>query len=97
MKENGQNTALAITANFGVDVRYDDRMGNKGLVVSKTPVHANVDAPFRPLVPFVPEDYWDKMKAPPRRTLMEVAVSLLMIVKNVKKRRNERRVKVIRR
>ena len=97
MKEQGQNTASALITNFGVDVRYNDRMDNQSLVVSKTPVHANVDAPFRPLVPFVPEDYWDNVKAPRKRTLVEFAVSLLVIVKRVKKRRNERCGTIIRR
>lgn len=86
MKESDQDAAPAARASYGAGVTHSDLPFGRVTTASETPVHHNVDAPFRPLVPFVPPDYWDRKQAPPKRSLSEIAVSFLVAMKRAGRR-----------
>ncbi|WP_205964943.1 hypothetical protein, partial [Pseudooceanicola lipolyticus] len=58
MKESGQDTVLAKLANYGAKAARSGRLKRGRTPVEPAPVHHNVESPFKPLAPFVPEEYW---------------------------------------
>ena len=68
MKESGQDTVLAKIAHYGAKAARSGRLKRGRTPVEPAPVHHNVESPFKPLAPFVPEDYWaalERRMAPP--------------------------------
>ena len=92
--ERGQDEAAAQNANYGAGAV---RSGVSFVGVTPTvavSVHANVDAPFKPLIPFVPTEHWDACnRAPavywpdwagrPARWLAECHVRVAAMVRRV--------------
>jgi hypothetical protein len=77
--EQGCNSARAEDTNFGAfafGISGSFAGHQPGLAV---PVHHNVDAPFRPLVPFVPACHWERLRrTQKRRRRMSPWVAQLM-------------------
>lgn len=57
-----QSVSLAARAYFGANANVADALLDGGDPAVADPVHANVDAPFRPLTPFVPDAYWVELE-----------------------------------
>lgn len=99
MKEFDRDVASTARADFGVDRTRPVKSGGLVSPSPRVPVHANMDAPFKPLVPFVPEDHWDRMQAPETPSVQERLTRLWMDIGKIKRRmrRNVRRMTIIRR
>ena len=62
MMEKGQDSAVAKGANYGTAALSRTAGGPWPDRRAATPVHANVDLPFRPLAPFVPDSHWQRLE-----------------------------------
>ena len=80
MKESGQDTVLAKLVNYGARAARSGRSAGGRTPAEPAPVHNNVDAPFKPLAPFVPEEHWAALErrmapgTPPRLARWAAAI-----------------------
>lgn len=64
MMEIGQDGATAKGPNYGAAALSRAAGSPKSEHRAAASVHANVDLPFRPLAPFVPEAHWQRLERP---------------------------------
>ena len=91
MKEYDQGAVPEPDARSGGGIPHPGHSVGRVSAASGTPVHDNVDAPFRPLVPFVPPEYWDRREATPQHRRSRIADRLRQAVAAVKRNYKARR------
>lgn len=75
--ETGKDNPAAKGTNYGAARASGPTRETELALPPASPVHANVDAPFRPLAAFVPEEHWRRLERPPAGSLMALADELL--------------------